>query len=86
MSDNAQEGKCYVTMCPSCKKWQSKSSRNFGKDVNNAECVYCRKKFDIKIHGKLVNCREAPGIVAGRNAPPDNIIGYRRAIFRRDRK
>jgi hypothetical protein len=83
MSD---EAKCYVTMCPSCKKWQSKPSRNFGKEVNEAECVYCRKKFNIKVNGKLVDCRAAPGIVAGRNAPADNRVGFKRAIFRGGQK
>jgi len=83
MVDKSLEGKCYVTQCPSCKRWQSKSARNFGKDISNAECISCRKKFDVKMNGRLFDCRDAPNIVAQRNAPDGTAPIFRRAVIKR---
>jgi len=72
--------------CPHCKRWQSKSAVNFGKKSTSAECIGCRKKFNITINGRLFDCRDAPNIVASRNAGDNQHIGFRRAIFRKDKK
>ena len=82
MPDKSLEGKCYVTRCPYCKKWQNKSAKSFGKDTNNATCIYCRKKFDVKGTSVLVDCRQAPNIVAERNTPKDEQFGFKRARFK----